>query len=189
MNIYTEFPDSRIMRIKDGEAIIKEDTWPYYVYVLKDGKARVLKNVAGRQVLISTLTKGDTFGEIDCLVRTKRTVSVIADGDAVVEIITRDAFMDFVDKLPRSERIRLSTMASDFTSIAEIYSRLIVLLQDMNAKTKMLGAEAFEIDDKTMPEFMRRVITAMDRRYGIAVKGINKLSFQLEERQTGLLDN
>src|SRR3990167_1057197 len=115
MNIYTELFDSRINKVKDGEAIIKEDTWPYYVYVLKDGKARILKNVDGRQVLIGSLTKGDIFGEMAFLGKTKRTVSVLADGDAIVEMITRDTLMNFVDKLPRNVRTRLYTMASDLT--------------------------------------------------------------------------
>lgn len=184
-----ERPDFRTVHIKDGETIIREGAWPYYVYVLKDGNARILKNVAGRQVLIGILTKGDTFGEIDCLGRTRRTVSVVADGDATVEMITKDAFMDFVGKLPRNELTRLSAMSHDFTNIAEIYSRLIALLQNMDAKTKMLGVETVEMGDKKLPEFVHRVITAMDRRYSIAVEGINKLSFQLGERQRGQLHN
>ena len=93
---------SRTVKVRDGEIIIQEDTWPYYVYILNEGKARVLKNVGGKQVLIDLLTEGDIFGEISFLGKTKRTVSVIADGEAIVEMITRDTFMDFVDKLPRN---------------------------------------------------------------------------------------
>ena len=26
---------SRTVKVKDGEIIIQEDTWPYYVYILK----------------------------------------------------------------------------------------------------------------------------------------------------------
>ena len=57
MNIYTELFDSRIKKVKDGEIIIQEDTWPYYAYILKEGKAKVLKNVDGKQVLIGLLTE------------------------------------------------------------------------------------------------------------------------------------
>ena len=189
MNIYTELFDSRIKKVKDGESIIREDTWPYYVYVLKDGQAKVLKNVDGRQVLIGSLTKGDIFGEMAFLGKTKRTVSVIADGDVIVEMITKDAFMDFVDKLPRNVRTRLYTMASDLTGITEIYSRLVALLQDMNAKKKMIVAETFEMEVKEMPNFMRHIITGIDRRHSVAVEGLNKLSFHLEKKQTRLLNN
>ena len=180
---------SRTVKVRDGEIIIQEDTWPYYVYVLKDGKARVLKNVGGRQVLIGALTKGDIFGEMAFLGKTKRTVSVIADGDVIVEMITKDAFMNFVDKLPRNVRTRLYTMASDLTGITEIYSRLVALLQDMNAEKKMIVAEIFEMESKEMPNFMRHIITGIDRRHSVAVEGLNKLSFHLEKKQTRLLNN
>ena len=180
---------SRTVKVRDGEIIIQEDTWPYYVYVLKDGKARVLKNVGGKQVLIGALTKGDIFGEIAFLGKTKRAASVIADGDVIVEMITKDAFMNFVDKLPRNVRTRLYTMASDLTGITEIYSRLVALLQDMNAEKKMIVAETFEMESKEMPNFMRHIITGIDRRHSVAVEGLNKLSFHLEKNQTRLLNN
>ena len=180
---------SRTVKVRNGEAIIKEDTWPYYVYILKDGKAKVLKNVDGREVLIGTLSKGDIFGEMDFLGKTKRTISVIADGEAIVEMITRDTFMDFVDKLPRNVQTRLCTMASDLTSMSEIYGRLVVLLQNVCAETKRTSAETFEIEAKKIPEFIRHVITEMGRRHSVVVEGLNILSSQLEKKQTRLLNN
>ena len=189
MNIYMKLFDSGIKKIKDGEIIIQEGTWPYYVYILKEGKTRVLKNVGGKQVLIGLLTEGDIFGEISFLGKTKRTVSVIADGEAIVEMITRDTFMDFVDKLPRNVQTRLCTMASDLTGITEIYSRLVALLQDMNAEKKMIAAETFEMESKEMPNFMRHIITGIDRRHSVTVEGLNKLSLQLGEKQRGRLNN
>ncbi|MCF6159005.1 MAG: cyclic nucleotide-binding domain-containing protein [wastewater metagenome] len=180
---------TRTRKVRDGEIIVQEDTWPYYAYVLKEGKARVFKNVDGKQVLIGLLAEGDIFGEIDFLGKTKRTVSVIADGDVTVEMITRDTFMDFVAKLPRNVRIKLCAMASDLTSMTEIYSRLVVLLQNMNVEKKMITAETFETEVKKIPEFMRHVITEMDRRHSVAVEGLNRLSSQLEKKQSRLLSN
>src|SRR3970040_2136892 len=145
---------SRTVKVKDGEIIIQEGTWPYYAYILKEGKARVLKNVGGKQVLICLLTEGDIFGEISFLGKTKRTVSVIADGEAIVEMITRDTIMDFIDKLPRNVQTRLCTMASDLTSMSEIYSRLAVLLQNRNAETKIVTMKTFETEIEKIPEFM-----------------------------------
>src|SRR3990172_494582 len=180
---------SRTVKLRDGEIIIQEDTWPYYAYILKEGNAKVLKNVDGKQVLIGLLTEGDIFGEIAFLGKTKRTVSVIADGEAIVEMITRDTFMDFVDKLPRNVQTRLCTMASDLTSMSEIYSRLVVLLQNVCTETKRISAETFEIEAKKIPEFIRHVITEMGRRHSVVVEGLNILSSQLEKKQTRLLNN
>ncbi len=184
MDIY-----SRIKKVSGGDAIFEEDTWPYYAYILKDGKAKVLKSIYGRQVLIGTLTKGDSFGEMDLLGKAKRTVSVVADGDVIVEMITKDALLCFIDKLPLNVRARLCAMANDLTNITEIYSRLVVLLQNMCAETKAIPSETFEMDTEKMPEFFRRVITTADRRHHIAVEGINNLSLQLERRQARHLNN
>ena len=177
----------RTKKIKDGEVIIKENTWAYYVYCLKEGNARVVKNVDGKEVTIGTLIKGDIFGEMSFLGETKRTVSVIADGEAIVEMITRGAFMDFVHKLPRDVQTRLCTMASDLTNMSEIYSRLVVLFQNMqNSETKIIDAKTFEIEIEKMPEFMRDVAIAIARRYNVSVERLAKLSSQVEEKQLRL---
>lgn len=180
---------TRTRKVRDGEIVVQEDTWPYYAYILKEGKARVFKNVDGRQVLIGALIKGDIFGEMAFLGKTKRTVSVIADGDAIVEMITRDTFMDCISKLPRNIQARLYTMAIDLTRMSEIYCRLVVLLQNRNAETKILNVNSFEIEIEKIPEFMRRVIATMDRRHSVAVEGLNKLSLQLEKKQSRPLNN
>lgn len=180
---------TRTRKVRDGEIIVQEDTWPYYVYLLKSGKARVFKNVDGKQVLIGLLAEGDIFGEIDFLGKTKRTTSVIADGDVVVEMIAKDTFMDCIGKLPRNVQARLYTMASDLTSMSEIYSRLVVLLQNRNAETKVLNMNSFETEIEKIPEFVRRVVDTMDRRHSGVVEGLNILSSQLEKKQSRLLPN
>lgn len=180
---------SRTVKVKDGEIIIQENTWPYYAYILKEGKARVLKNVEGTQVLIGLLTEGDIFGEIAFLGETKRAASVTADGDAIVEMIARDTFMDFIGILPRNVQTRLCTMDSDLTSITEIYSSLVVLLQNRNAETKIVNMKTFGTEIEKIPEFMRRVVITMERRHSIVVEGLNILSSQLEKKQTRQLSN
>ncbi|MFN3532689.1 MAG: Crp/Fnr family transcriptional regulator [Candidatus Brocadia sp.] len=180
---------TRTRKVRNGEIIVQEDTWPYYVYVLKSGKARVFKNVDGKQVLIGLLAEGDIFGEMDFLGETKRVASVIADGDVIVEMIAKDTFMDFIGKLPWNIRTRLYTMASDLRNITEIYSRLVVLLQNRNAEKKMIGGEAFEGETNKIPEFIQHIITGMDRRHNIAVEGLNRLSSQLEKKLPRMLSN
>ncbi len=180
---------ARTRKVRDGEIIVQEDTWPYYVYVLKEGKARVLKNVDGKQVVIGLLSEGDIFGEIGFLGEKERAASVIADGDAVVEMIAKSTFMDFIGKLPRNVRTRLYTMASDLANITEIYSRLVVLLQNRIAATKVLNMNSFEIEIEKSPEFMRRIVDTMNRRHCGVVEGLNILSSQLEKKQSRLLYN
>lgn len=179
--------DVRTKKIKDGEVIIKENTWAYYVYFLKEGNARVVKNVDGRQVTIGTLIKGDIFGEMSFLGEPMRAFSVIADGDVTVNMIAKGVFMDFFDTLPRDMRTRMYAMANDLTSITDIYSRLVVLFQNMqNSETKIIDAKTFEMEIEKMPEFMRDVAIAIARRYNVSVERLAKLSSQVEEKQLRL---
>ncbi len=50
-------------KIKDGGIILEEGSWPFYVYILKSGRAKVFKIIDGNPVLIRTLSEGDIFGE------------------------------------------------------------------------------------------------------------------------------
>ena len=175
---------SRTVKVKDGEIIIQEGTWPYYAYILKEGKARVLKNVGGKQVLIDLLTEGDIFGEISFLVKTKRTVSVIADGEAIVEMITRDTFMKFFEMLPLNTQNKLCEMTDDLTIIDEIFSRLVVLFQRIQeSETKQIDDKAIEMETEAMPDFLRHTTAAIVRHHNASVEILNKLSSQPQEKR------
>ncbi|QQR68019.1 MAG: cyclic nucleotide-binding domain-containing protein [Candidatus Brocadia sp.] len=63
-----------------------------------------LENVNNKQVLVGTLKTGDIFGEMSFFGMAKRTASVTADGDVVVGMITKDTFMEAINKLSRSTR-------------------------------------------------------------------------------------
>ena len=78
---------SRTERVKDGDIIMEEGTWAFYAYVLKSGKAKVVRTIDGRPVLIRTVKQGEVVGEMAFLGGAKRTASVIADGDVEVEMI------------------------------------------------------------------------------------------------------
>lgn len=180
--------DSRIEKVRDGELIIKEDSWAYYAYVLQDGKAKVLKNVDGRQVVIGTLGKGDIFGEAGFLGEPKRTTSVVADGDVTVEMIGKDTFMELFNRLPGDVQTKLYAMAGDITHITEIYSRLIILFQRMqDVETNMIDAKAFEMEIEKMPGFMRTMAITIAGRHNTAVERMNRLVVQIEEKQSRLL--
>lgn len=56
-------------------------------------------------------------------------------------------------------------------------------------REKIINMKIFEAEIEKIPEFMRRVVITMDRRHGVVVEGLNKLSFQLEKKQSRLLLN
>ncbi len=173
---------SRTEKIKDGETIVEEGTWAFYAYILKSGKAKVLKNISNRLVLIRTLSKGDVFGELAFLGGVKRTASVIADGDVEVEIISKDAFMDALDQLPQDVRSKLNTLFSDLTGVTEINGRLMALLDELQKmRARTIDLRSFETEVEKMPELLHRMVIALVQRLNASVESCSKLSAQVEE--------
>lgn len=173
---------SRKEKIKDGEAILEEGTWAYYAYVLKSGKAKVVKNIDGKPVLLGTLNTGDIFGEVAFLGGAKRTASVIADGDVEVDMIPRDSFYDALNQLPRGLRSKLNALVSDLTFMDEVRGRLVAFLQELqNMRAKMIDLESFEKEVENMPELLRRVVIAFAKRLNASVGGCTTLGDQAEK--------
>jgi len=173
---------SRTERIKDGETIVEEGTWAFYAYILKSGKAKVLKNIDDRLVLIRTLSKGDVFGEMAFLGGVKRTASVIADGDVEVEMISKDAFMDALDQLPQDVRSKLNTLFSDLTGMTEVNGRLMALLDELQKmRARTFDLRSFEREVEKMPGLLHQMVIALVQRLNASVEGCTTLAAQVEK--------
>ncbi len=173
---------SMTKKINDGEAILEEGTWAFYAYLLKSGKAKVIRNINDKPVLIGTLKAGDIFGEMAFLGGAKRIASVIADGDVEIEMIPKDAFMDAFDQLPQVVRSKLKAMVSDLTGITEIQGRLTAYLNELQKmQDKTIDLKSFERETEKMPELLRRVVMALVRRLNTAIGACSKLAAQAEE--------
>ena len=169
-------------KIKDGESILEEGSWPFYAYILKSGRAKVFKNIDGKRVLIRTLSEGDIFGEIAFLQDAKRTASVIAEGDVEVEMIAKDTFIEALDQLPQGVRSRLNTLFSDLTAMTEVNGRLVALLYELqHMRAEMIDLKSFEREVEKMPELLRRVVIALVQRLNASVEGCTKLAGKVEE--------
>ena len=173
---------SMTKKIKSGEFILEEGTWAFYGYVLKSGKAKVVKNINNNLVLISTLNAGDIFGEMAFLGGTKRAASVIADGDVEVEMIAKDAFMEAFDQLPQGVQSKLKGIVSDLTGVTEIHGRLRLYLHELQKmRDSMIDVKAFEGEVEKMPELLRRIVIALVRRLNTSIEACTKLAAQAEE--------
>jgi CRP/FNR family cyclic AMP-dependent transcriptional regulator len=61
-----------------GEFILREGDTSKDMYVIQSGEVKVVKNMAGRDIELSSLVKGDFFGEMSLLESEPRTASIIA---------------------------------------------------------------------------------------------------------------
>ncbi|HJW87697.1 MAG TPA: cyclic nucleotide-binding domain-containing protein [Candidatus Brocadiaceae bacterium] len=172
---------ARTEKVKDGSVIIEEGSWAYYAYVLQSGKAKVWKNINGKQVQIGTLKEGDIFGEMSFFGMAKRTATVTAEGEVKVGMITKDTFVEALDKLPAEARARIEKMSHDLFYLNDVYCRLTNCFHEiMTIKGKMVDPKVFEKEVADMPEFLRNVVTLMSKRFHCAIEDISKMFTHLE---------
>lgn len=173
---------SRTEKIKDGSIILEEGSWAYYAYVLQSGRAKVWKTINNKPVLVGTLKEGDIFGEMSFFGMAKRTASVTADGDVIVGMITKDTFMEAVNKLPKEAHVKLDKMTQDLLYLNDAYNRLTNCIREISdIKGRMIDPRLFEKEVENMPDLLREVVGRASKRFISAIDGSIKLMAQLEE--------
>ena len=173
---------SRTEKIKDGNIILEEGSWAYYAYVLQSGRAKVWKTINNKPVLVGTLKEGDIFGEMSFFGMAKRTASVIADGDVIVGMITKDTFMEAVNKLPKEAHVKLDKMTQDLLYLNDAYNRLTNCIREiLDIKGRMIDPRLFEKEVENMPDLLREVVGRASKRFISAIDGSIKLMAQMEE--------
>jgi lipoyl-dependent peroxiredoxin subunit C len=100
------------IRLKAGDVVIRQGDEPDRFYIVADGEVDVVRHTAeGTSVPLATLRRGEVFGEIGILEKTRRTADVRARSD--VEVLALD-WRDFKDLLDASD-----PTARDFLQIVE----------------------------------------------------------------------
>ena len=112
----------------------------------------------------------------------KRTATVTADSDVTVGMITKDTFMEAVNKLPKEAHVNLDKMTQDLFYLSDVYGRLTNCLHEiLNIKGQMIDPRLFEKEVENMPDLLRKVVGLMSKRFVSAIDGSIKLMAQLEE--------
>ena len=91
-----------------GDVIVKDRTQGHTLFVLIDGKARVVK---GNRT-VARLSPGDFFGEIAVLDRRPRTASVVADSPVTCLVLHREDLRKVLEEEPQIAWSMLSALAS-----------------------------------------------------------------------------
>jgi CRP-like cAMP-binding protein len=100
------------IRLKAGDVVIRQGDEPDRFYIVADGEVDVVRHTAeGTSVPLATLRRGEVFGEIGILEKTRRTADVRARTN--VEVLALD-WRDFKDLLDASD-----PTARDFLQIVE----------------------------------------------------------------------
>lgn len=82
---------------KEDDVIFFDNDPGTSFYIVLEGKIKITKdNTTGKQITISLLTKGDSFGEMALILDKKRNANVIAISNTTVLVIEKDNFIKFI---------------------------------------------------------------------------------------------
>ena len=91
-----------LVEAKPGEIIFREGDRGDYVCFVADGVLDVIKaSETGRHVVLSSLHKGRSIGEMSILDNFPRSASVRAKTEATLVTLSRDSFNHIIDEHPR----------------------------------------------------------------------------------------
>lgn len=83
----------KIRRLRRGEVILTEEDTNQYMYVILDGKVKVVRISAdGKEVILAMHQAGDFFGELSLIDNQTTPAMVLAAEKSVVAIISREDF-------------------------------------------------------------------------------------------------
>ncbi|HEX9756396.1 MAG TPA: cyclic nucleotide-binding domain-containing protein [Nitrospiria bacterium] len=173
----------RTQKISDGHLIFEEGMSASYAYLIKVGKAKVLKNINGERVQIGTLKKGDIFGDMNLLGRFKNSATVVADGNLEVGMVSNSTFLEAVNRLSPELRIKIGVMVKELAHISELNGHLIARLQELESfKERISDLKIFEKEIGELPDLLSKVIFLLATRLKTSNEGCAQLAAQLEEK-------
>ncbi len=175
----------RTERIKSGDPIVSEDTWAYYAYVILSGKAKVVQTIEGDQEVIGTLKEGDVLGEMSIIGATKRTASVIADGDVEVAMIPKDSINSIMGTLSQTTKSKLSALTSDLTDVMHISACMAHEIHDiekLKVKCVDVGSlnRALTAEMKDFPDVYKQIFITLAIRLNLGIESLVKLSAHID---------
>jgi CRP-like cAMP-binding protein len=94
------------------------------MYVVQSGRAKVIREDGGSQVIVGELEKGDVFGEMSIFDRQPRSATVCANGRARVLTLDKRAFLKRVHEDPSLAYTILQKMSQRLRALDEEVSRL-----------------------------------------------------------------
>jgi CRP/FNR family transcriptional regulator, cyclic AMP receptor protein len=98
-------PDENLQKFaktySPGAVICREGEEGDEMYIIQKGKVRVSKDFAGTPHLVSVLEKGEFFGEMALVSRTRRSATVTAIDTVELLVFNREGFYNTITRNPR----------------------------------------------------------------------------------------
>lgn len=150
-------------QLSSGDVLFKEGDAGEEMYLIRSGKIKIVKDLEGSSKTLAIIGEGDFFGEMAVLDKSPRSASAIAETDAKLIIVDRDAFLSSVNKNPfikyiietLTTRLRKTNNMLKYFAVPNEKVRFLLFLKDRLSKNRegdmdtRLDAEGKEIAQVT----------------------------------------
>jgi CRP-like cAMP-binding protein len=133
---------------KDGEIICREGEEGKGMYVIQSGKVEVMKKVPDGEFPITTLNKGEIFGEMALFDLLPRSATVRASGEAVVLSIDKKGFFAKVSEDPtlafnilESMSRRIRALNNELAKLKKDREKVLETFLDLRETTRLILEE------------------------------------------------
>jgi len=169
--------------LQAGQELFAEGSQGDYAYIVLDGELDVVKTVAGREVLLNVIRRGEVVGEMALLENRPRMASVRARSDAALISVNQAQFNEVLSTCPAVTRDMLSVVLAR-THVTE--ARLHQTQHMANWNTLTAGvAHGLNNPAAAIKRSAERLKEALDR-YGAAQAALGRLA--LTPAQQAALD-
>jgi CRP/FNR family cyclic AMP-dependent transcriptional regulator len=149
--------------LRSGEVLFKEGAQGDEMYLIRSGKIRIVKDLEGTKKTLAVIGEGEFFGEMALLDKRPRSAAAIAETDAKLIIVDRNAFLSSVNKNPfikyiietLTTRLRKTNNMLKYFSVPNEKIRFLLFVKDRLSRNEEgdmdtgLDAEGKEIAEVT----------------------------------------
>ncbi|MBT9314076.1 cyclic nucleotide-binding domain-containing protein [Leptothoe spongobia] len=106
-------------RFDAGDIILREGDPSDYAYILRKGKAEVIREHLGNTIILRSINRGDIFGEFGIIDNQPRSATVRAVEPVTVSVLSNDEVVDIVFDNPHKSLI---LTRSAFDRLRKLYA-------------------------------------------------------------------
>lgn len=109
---------------KQRQFIYNEEETANEMYIIKNGKVRIVRNIKNNPITVSTLDKGSFFGEVALLREQKHSATAVAETDVELIVINKESFNQQLGLLQKWFQTIIRSMAERLNSTLDQLSKL-----------------------------------------------------------------
>ena len=131
-------------QLRAGETLFKEGDAGDEMYLIRSGRIKIVKDLEGATKTLAVIGEGEFFGEMALLDKSPRSAAAIAESDAKLIIVDRDAFLSSVNKNPfikyiietLTTRLRKTNNMLKYFAVPNEKIRFLLFIKDRLSKNK-----------------------------------------------------